>query len=244
MIFLKRILYKLKYFYKKYGYFIVFKAMLHKMVLKFKKENDGITVVITSAGRLEYLKKTIESLRNCVDSEQINKIYWYIIDDNPTSIKTRDYIKSLNFDLVLLNKKNKGLGYSLNKIYSKVKTKFIFHCEDDWLFNENLPLNDMIVLLENNKHIAQALLNRDMPYKEKAIEISGKKYAQYDKTHSFNPHLTTKKVGLTCLPFPMHNTEREITNRLRKKGLTTAILGYDKINYVTHIGIEKVVTKY
>lgn len=240
---IKMKLYKLKIIYKTYGGMIFFKTLYHKLTFFDRKIEDGLTIIITSAGRLKYLKRTIKSLQENLRNVN-DEINWFIIDDNPLSTETKEYILSQKFDLQILNSKNYGLGYSLNKIYSKIRTKYIFHCEDDWLFKEKIPIERMKEILDNNKTIGQVILNRKQNYKSEASCIEGKDYSLYEKTYSFNPHLTTLKKSLLCLPFPLHNTEVLLTKKMRKKGIKTVILGYGKTYFVSHIGVEKNVEKY
>ena len=100
---LKHKLVKLKSIFKKYGNFIVLRALLHKYFFFSKKNVKEITIVITSSGRLEYLKRTVESLKMSFLEDNYNL---YIIDDNPISIETKEYILSQNFDLTIFNSNN------------------------------------------------------------------------------------------------------------------------------------------
>lgn len=238
-----KFLYKIKKRFQLYGDFIIVKMLF----LKFKnvffkpKLKQGLTIVITSSGRLIYLKKTLESLRKnlAVDFP----VFWYIIDDFPDSQETKDFIKSQDFDIKIFNRKNKGLGYSLNRIYSQVKTNYILHCEDDWEFLKQVPISRMKKIMEDDKSIGQVILNRVQPYK-KAADSMFEDYGVYDKTFSFNPHLTTKKIISKCIPYPLKETERKITDRMRNLKIKSVILGYKKDNYVNHIGEEKHAIKY
>jgi len=237
------ILYKMKKFLLLYSDVIILKSIFLKFVhlCFFKYEENAITVVITSSGRLKYLEDTIISLK-CNLSTNL-PIYWCIIDDYPESKATLKYIDSLNFDIKLINRRNRGLGYSLNRIYNSVKTKYIFHCEDDWRFLKTIPVDRMIDILKQDINIGQVILKRRQPYKDK-FGVAKNDYVIYEKTFSFNPHLTTKKIILKCLPYPLKETERKITDRMRKMNIKSAILGRKEEYYVTHIGEEKYAVKY
>lgn len=234
---------KLKRFYNYYGSIIIVEALLYKYKNFFSNFNSkqGITLIITSSGRKSYLERTIDSLKKNLPSEF--KIYWYIIDDYPKSKETQDYIKTKGFDKFFFNKKNKGLGYSLNRINSKIKTKYVFHCEDDWEFLKIIPLQRMIKILESNNSIGQVILNRVQPYKTEAIVVK-EDYGVYDKTFSFNPHLTTFKIVNKCIPYTLKETERKTTDKMRVNNIKSVILGYKNESFVNHIGDEKIAIKY
>lgn len=228
------LVYKLKRFIKYYGNFNALRTYLYRFS---QSSDEALTVIITSSGRKDYLKKTLSSLKQNLDYQ--GKIYWHIIDDDPSSFDTREYIKNQNWDRILLNSKNCGLGYSLNRIYRTVKTKYIFHCEDDWEFLEKIHLNKLIKSLN---HKEQLIFNRKTPYKyEPSVEKDG---AFIERYYSFNPHIVTRKCVISLLPFSTINTERTISDLARKKGIRSKIYGFEDISYVEHLGVTKRVSKY
>jgi hypothetical protein len=97
-------------------------------------DKDEVTLVITSCNRPHLLKKTLASFVN-MNTFPIHKTF--IIDDsgqigcNDAVIET--YLKDLSITS-LYNNKNIGQIESIDKVYSYVRTKWIFHCEEDWEF--------------------------------------------------------------------------------------------------------------
>jgi GT2 family glycosyltransferase len=93
---------------------------------------DAVTLVITSCGRLDLLKETIISffkfntypIEECIVVEDSGKdldlSFLNLIV--PTKLK------------ILINEKNIGQIDSIDRAYSEVTTPYIFHCEDDWEF--------------------------------------------------------------------------------------------------------------
>jgi len=223
----------------------IFEPITKFRIKKVNELKDGITVVITSAGRKEYLVPTLESMRKHLKYD--GKIYWYIIDDLPDSKETREFIKNSNFDLTILNSKNKGLGYSLNKIYSEIKTKYVFHCEDDWLFMRDVPLNKTINLFEKNK-LSQLILNKKS-FNERRIDpenkqiINGKKFAIYNG-FSFNPHLTTINIFRKFMPFSYAYTEEVWSMKYRQNKLISGIYFEDNNLFIKHLGVKKKAVRY
>lgn len=235
-------LYQIKRFYRLYGSCEVLKTYLWKLKISFLNRNpeEALTIIITSAGRKDYLKKTIDSLSLNLRYE--GKIYWHIIDDNPESTETRSYISSKYFDKVIFNKKNLGLGLSLNKIYRTIRTKYILHCEDDWLFLEPVNVTELINVLKRENEQIQLILNRKERYKLPPLVEHGKAYIT--RYYSFNPHLISFDLIPEILPFSRENTERTISDQMRRKNVKSIVYGFKKNNFVSHLGKVSLVTKY
>lgn len=90
-----------------------------------------VTLVITSCGRSDLLEKTVESFfkyntyplkRTLIiedgDIEDFSNIERHIVGDYE----------------IIKNETNIGQFPSIDKVYSMVDTKYLFHCEDDWEF--------------------------------------------------------------------------------------------------------------
>mmetsp|Transcript_8935 Transcript_8935/g.14127 ORF Transcript_8935/g.14127 Transcript_8935/m.14127 type:complete len:272 (-) Transcript_8935:111-926(-) len=110
-------------------------------------EGKRVTFVITSCGRLPGLRRTITSFL-AANSYPIDR--YVIIEDSGDIDMAAKLIDEFGdvFD-VLINKKRMGQLFSLDKAYSVVQTEYIFHCEDDWVFN-GIPhfVRDSISILE------------------------------------------------------------------------------------------------
>lgn len=219
---------------------------LNQEKLKDRKLKKGwVTIVFTSAGRKEYLEKTIESLRNNFVYDR-NKVLWYIIDDYPDSPETREYIESLtDFDLKIFNPANLGWGRSLNKIYSEITTEFVFHAEDDWLFLKPVPVEQMMCALNKNPYWRQLLLFRTIDDYDGKFKVVGNGYAEYSHKFSFNAHMTKTEQFIKNQPFPLNYVEMEYTLKLERSGLFVAgMLGYGESPYIEHLGITRKVANF
>lgn len=233
--------YKFKLITSYFKYYSLKKSLKSKLV--GKKLNKGeVTIVIMSSGRKEYLQRTIESLQKHFQYDK-GKTKWFIIDDYPDSQETRDYINNLEgFNLKLLNEKNMGLGYSLNRIYSEVKSEFVFHFEDDWEVLRQISVMNMIELFEKNTTVDQILLYRESfkPNEYREAQEKSKGYGEYDKIFSFNPHLVKTELFLRFFPFPLYFTEYDYTHKVRKNEYkTSGIYGYKEAPYVRHLGVHR-----
>jgi hypothetical protein len=113
------------------------KNIIQKLKLsKIDQTKNDVTLVITSCNRSFLLDKTLESFVK-FNTYPINTCI--IIDDSgiPDCNETVVAKYSTYFNVnSLYNKTNIRQLPSIDKAYSYVKTKYIFHCEEDWEFLE------------------------------------------------------------------------------------------------------------
>jgi hypothetical protein len=114
--------------------------------------NDDVTLIITSCNRPHLLDKTLETF---VKMNTYPISITYLIDDsgvigcNDTVVEK--YSKVLNI-ISIYNSVNIGQVQSIDKVYAYVRTKWIFHCEEDWCFlKPNFIEKSMTVFNENPK---------------------------------------------------------------------------------------------
>ena len=111
-----------------------------------------ITVVITSCDRLDLLKITVDSF-NKFNTYPIKE---FIIVDDSGNVDTHQTLKEMYPDYTLiLEPQNRGLIQCVDDAYSRVKTPYIFHMEDDWEFIHAGFMEKSVVILENNPDIMQ-----------------------------------------------------------------------------------------
>ena len=97
-------------------------------------ERNDVTIVITSCNRSFLLEKTLESFVR-YNTYPISQTI--VIDDSGVvdcNEKAVENYRSLLNITTLYNKENIGQLRSIDKAYSYVRTKYIFHCEEDWEF--------------------------------------------------------------------------------------------------------------
>jgi hypothetical protein len=135
-----------------------------------------------------------------------------------------------------------GLGYSLNMIYPKIKTKFVFYCQDDWEFLIPVPAQQIIDILDENPLLSQLVLGRRSYWEDFSHQLFDphNNYAKYRLCYSLNPHFARYDVFLENYPFPLYDTEWLYKKKLNKKGLISGIFGCDgRRVFLRHIGEEK-----
>ncbi len=123
------------------------------MILE-EENNKTITVCITSFNRFDLLKQAIDSLLK-LNTYHIDRVA--IIEDS-TNIDIKNKIINTYGDKIdlIFNENNLGQPASIDKIYHTVKTKYIFHTEDDYLYVSNPNfIKDAIDILEERPAINQ-----------------------------------------------------------------------------------------
>ena len=108
-----------------------------------------VTFTITSCNRIDLLDKTIESFTS-INTYEIDE---FILSDDSDNYEISNHIKNKygNKFKIISNSPRLGLSKSLDNLFKSSKNEFIFHCEDDWMFdsNPNLISNSLDILNEN-----------------------------------------------------------------------------------------------
>jgi hypothetical protein len=163
-------------------------------------KTSDTTMVITSCGRFKLLRATLESFFKYNDYP-LNSIL--IIEDSGDKnihAALKKAFPQIEFDIIL-NQERLGQMRSLDKVYARVKTPYIFHCEDDWRFTGPNIIEKSKLLLEHFPKASMVLsrhknCTNKLSLKLPEEEISGAKYRKIDpECHpdwfgfSFNPGL-------------------------------------------------------
>jgi hypothetical protein len=203
----------------------------------------SLTVLVTSAGRLECLQKTVDSLRANLDVTGFERVCWMIIDDDPRDTVTRRWIlQHGSFDVVILPRRNLQLGSALNLALLEVSTEYVFHSEDDWQYLTRVPLSEFAELLNDRGFQAQQVLAYREPITSMDREYSGAREVQPGlglmPQYSFNPHMFFLGDYLKNGPIPVfRNEEEEYSAKLKNlKANRALIYNYLKEPMVRHIG--------
>jgi len=109
-----------------------------------------ITVVLTSCGRLDLLKRALESFYKF----NATPISEFIIVDDSGNKDVHNELRRLysNYTLIL-EPTNRGQIVCIDDAYSRVKTSYIFHLEDDFEFCKYGFIEDSMAILEQNDKI-------------------------------------------------------------------------------------------
>ena len=154
----------------------------------------------------------------------------------------------------IINKKNIGQIKSIDKIYKKVTTPYIFHCEDDWEFYQKGFIEESLIILKNNPHILNVWLRAHhdtnghpiSKSKNLSLKLMKKKYKGIWSGFTFNPGLRRMSDYKLLAPFaeqaivyPQKNkkiaSELDISILYERLGYTSAI-SENEDGFVRHIG--------
>lgn len=122
-----------------------------------------ITTLIFTDGRDELLKQCIQSLDQQVFFPQEDR---RVIVDDTGSAEHWDYLQRLYpHCIVLPHQKKIGFCRTISTAWqwilnSSIWTEFVFHVEDDFIFEKPVYLGGLIEVLDANKNLVQLALKR------------------------------------------------------------------------------------
>lgn len=121
----------------------------------FSKESD-VSIMITSCGRFDLLKRTLESLDQ-FNTYPIRMVY--ITEDSGK----QDVFACLpegwrEHTKVYVNEPKLGQLASIDLAYGDIDTEWVFHCEDDWEFYRPGFIEESMTLLKEDQQALQVWL--------------------------------------------------------------------------------------
>jgi hypothetical protein len=195
--------------------------------------NFEIDLCLTIGRRPSLLRQTLESLLHRANFNQIIAI------NDFRDQETNDVFKELCPKGILINLDDQ-LGHhgAVDLMYSKVVSPYILHCEDDWIFDSDLMLEEAIQLLRSNKYVGSVCLRKiedfNLSEEQHTLKITQKfnniEYCRLDGTHeqwhgfTFNPHVTSLSNWRDFGPYSVFKKERHISRKLRDLGIYVAYL--------------------
>ncbi|NUT82533.1 glycosyltransferase family 2 protein [Pseudomonas brassicacearum] len=209
--------------------------------MQFSDESD-ITLVVTSCGRLDLLKRTLESFDR-FNTAPIREVF--ITEDAgdegvdaviPAHWKDRT--------TAFVNRPKLGQLASIDLAYGQVKTPYVFHCEDDWEFYRPAFVEDSRTILELRPDILQVWLRNyvyDLCVHSPYIHLGERDViggvpcyplisdkAEW-QSFSLNPGLRRLKEYELCAPFAGFGGEKALSMRYAQLNLTAVTLEGDAI---------------
>lgn len=125
--------------------------------------------IIFSTNRLEFLIPTLESHRKFIDFGE-HEVHGIFIDDYPQGRNDSQMIeiaKEYGFNEVILHEENRGLTPTWTEIWKHLSTQdydYIWHHEDDIVFQQPIQIQDLIEFMEENKEYCQVNIKRNPWY--------------------------------------------------------------------------------
>lgn len=116
-----------------------------------------VTVCVTSYNRFDLLKQTIDSFRS-LNTYPIER-FIVIEDSTKEDIKKKiigEYGNSID---LIFNEVNIGQPCSIDRAYRTIRSEYVFHTEDDYLYSGNQNfIQDSISILEDREDVHQVWL--------------------------------------------------------------------------------------
>ena len=111
---------------------------------------EPYTIALTSCGRFDLLEKTLASLISHLEQSPEKII---VIEDSGDykveNIMDRFQNESGLHIETIVNPENIGQVRSIDRLYSRIETEWVFHCEDDWEFIDSQFLQSSYLLMKN-----------------------------------------------------------------------------------------------
>lgn len=192
-----------------------------------------ITLCITMGLRPDELRRTLISL-----SALLAEMPVIAINDFGDVETNEVFEEMVPHGIIIKHESKKNHHNALDVLYSNVKTKYIFHCEDDWIFSGTDFVDESINILQEFPDVSSVSF-RDInnfaftpqELKKRSIIIKNDiKYTRLDKLHdqwygfSLNPNIFEKQLWESIGKFSQFKKERHISRHLRSKGKHIAFL--------------------
>jgi hypothetical protein len=189
---------------------------------------NSVTLCITMGRRPQLLRQTLSSLLKQAEFENIIGINDFRDEETNQVFKDlcpNGYLISLDSQL--------GHHAAVDYMYDLVTTPWVFHCEDDWLFEKSIDLRHLIKILESEKSLSAICLRQKSDFSLTVEEDRKVTYVKsgfldfyrldsiHDQWHgyTFNPHLASIDLWRSIGPFSNFKKERHISRVIRKKEL-------------------------
>lgn len=121
---------------------------------------------MTSCNRHDLLRRTLDSFIQ-LGCGGLKPDACVIVEDGPTAmpewLRENIHYYSANLGKVswIQNEARRGQVYSIDRAYEAVRTDYIFHCEDDWLFVRGDFMQESKRILERYANISMVALRGD-----------------------------------------------------------------------------------
>lgn len=218
-------------------------------------EDSAITVVVTSCGRFDLLKTTLESF----DRFNTAPIRGVLITEDAGDDAVHEVIPEhwRPHTRVFVNRPKRGQLASIDLAYGQVRTDYVFHLEDDWEFYRGGFVEDSLLLLEAYPAVCSVWLRsyaHDLRqhYPWYALDerqtLQGVRYHRVLSSNpqwsgfSLNPGLRRLRDYAAAAPYAPFGTEKSLSAHYGRLGFHALTLEADAILHLgweAHVPIDK-----
>ena len=204
-------------------------------------ENKDYAVVLTSCGRFDLLRQTCLSFARYAD---ILPRQFIVVEDSGCE-EVREVLAdiSLPFEFVI-NNPRLGQAAAIDAGYARVKTDYVFHCQDDWAFFRSGFIAESFAVLDAHPKVSAIMLRgRDEHRRFKKLRyetIDGIEYFRARRSlhwyyfgYGYNPGLRRMADYKSIAPIAQIGGEKEVSFVFKQLGFCTAHL---EVPAVRHLG--------
>ncbi|KZK79558.1 hypothetical protein PsAD46_04270 [Pseudovibrio sp. Ad46] len=196
--------------------------------------DPDVTLCITSCGRLDLLRETLDSFM----PRHVQFFADAFLTEDANSQAVREWLQE-NYPQfkVFMNAPKLGHLRSVDTMYQEVRTPYIFHGEDDWLFEDVEIISACKKILESDSSISVVCVRQFSDLSENQVknfqinEVDGIKFGCHPvERHAkwgaftFNPSLLRRSLWEQYGPYVQYETEAGISIRMKQDGLKIAFL--------------------
>lgn len=198
------------------------------------------SVVLTSCGRFDLLRRTVQSFLQFADGECVR----FVVAEDSGDDGVRDVLSGLDapFDFVV-NRPRLGQAAAIDAGYARIETPLVFHCEDDWEFFRPGFIGESAAVLAAHPQISAVMLRgreesallRDLPEENIAgvrfFRARARTHREY-YGYSYNPGLRRLADYRRVAPFAAIGGENEVSYVYKKLGYATAHLESPAVRHI------------
>lgn len=208
--------------------------------------HSDITLCLTIGNRPSELEQSLPSLLRHYAFEHI-----IAINDFGDAASSEVFKRICPHATLLHLDRQLGHHRAVDYMYAQVKTPYIFHTEDDWLFEQAPQLASARELLDTNPNISSVCFRslsdfaaeQRLPELAQIQQAGENSYFRLDALHpewhgyTFNPNLVRTATWKNINGFAQFKKERHISRHLRSLGF---FIAYQNPGSCSHIGFHSV----
>lgn len=218
-------------------------------------EDSDVSVMVTSCGRFDLLRRTLESL----DRFNTYPIRAVFITEDSGEEAVRECIPEhwRPHTTVFVNRPRLGQMASVDLAYSHIETPWVFHCEDDWAFYRPGFIEDSMALLKADPQALQVWLRsaaHDLAIHSPYVSLGERRVVDgvvsYEvrsskvewQGFSFNPGLRRMQDYQRHAPYAQHDGEKDLSRLYAADQRYALILENDAVlhtGFGEHVGVPE-----
>lgn len=214
----------------------------------------NVVLLVITDGRKEYLTQTLESASKNLVYDFAHKI---IMNDSGDQHYAEFLVQTYPDFFIISHSKRSGLTAAINTAWAALPsdTDYIFHLEEDFTFNKQINILEMINILEANSYLVELTLKRQpvnraeeeaggFMQQNPTVYVDREAWVEQDAYFTLNPSLYS--INLTKDGWPLQGDEGKFFNQIKypngvlNADLRCAFLGhFNDPPLVHHIGSKR-----